>query len=172
MVDIDHFKSINDAHGHAVGDRVLQMVAKVLRTTIAESDFVGRYGGEEFCVLLPDTNQADAAILAEKLRTRIQSVTYSDRQVTASLGVASNELPMTEAQELLDNADKAMYFSKHAGRNRVTQYTDVPAGWQVDGDDVQFQRRGRPNVDLPIPYHAVTRAYRRAGVSRPADSRA
>jgi diguanylate cyclase (GGDEF)-like protein/PAS domain S-box-containing protein len=155
MVDIDHFKSINDTQGHAVGDRVLQMVAKVLRTTIAESDFVGRYGGEEFCVLLPDTTLAEAALQAEKLRTRIQSVTYSDRQVTASLGVSSNELPLNEAQELLDNADKAMYYSKHAGRNRMTLYTDVPAGWQVD-DDIDIQRRGRPNVDLPIPYHAVT----------------
>jgi diguanylate cyclase (GGDEF)-like protein/putative nucleotidyltransferase with HDIG domain/PAS domain S-box-containing protein len=156
MVDIDHFKSINDGYGHAMGDRVLQMVSKVLRSNAQPHHVVGRYGGEEFALLLPNTPLDDAAQLSEKLRARIEMVRYADRQVTASLGVASTEEQVAEPTELLNLADKALYYAKFSGRNRVVTWLQVPANWGQDETPTVPKSAAPAMFDAPIPYHAVT----------------
>lgn len=124
MLDIDHFKHVNDEHGHAMGDAVLRGVAARLRSGIRAVDLAGRYGGEELCLVLPDTDLAGATTVAESLRAAIAGEPYEDAgqrvQVTASFGVAANTggrpLPV---DELLRRADTALYEAKTAGRNRV-----------------------------------------------------
>jgi diguanylate cyclase (GGDEF)-like protein len=119
MTDVDKFKSVNDTYGHQAGDLVLQHVAQILGATVRESDFVGRWGGEEFMVLCPDTKLTDAAIVAEKLRAAIAGHEFpvvGDK--TASFGVA--ELALGEALEhAVERADAALYQAKEKGRNRV-----------------------------------------------------
>ncbi|MEX2142227.1 MAG: diguanylate cyclase [Pirellulales bacterium] len=156
MVDIDHFKSINDGYGHAMGDRVLQMVSKVLRSNAQPHHVVARYGGEEFALLLPNTNLEGAAQLAEKLRMRIEMVRYADRQVTASFGVASNEQQSEEPAELLNLADKALYYAKFNGRNCVITWLQVPAHWGQENSMPAPKSAPPAMFDAPIPYHAVT----------------
>jgi len=156
MVDIDHFKTINDGYGHAMGDRVLQMVSKVLRSNAQPHHVVARYGGEEFALLLPNTRLDGAAQLAEKLRTRIEMVRYADRQVTASFGVASNEQQATEPAELLNLADKALYYAKFSGRNRIITWLQVPANWGQEETPAVPRSAPPAMFDAPIPYHAVT----------------
>jgi diguanylate cyclase (GGDEF)-like protein/putative nucleotidyltransferase with HDIG domain/PAS domain S-box-containing protein len=157
MVDIDFFKSINDGYGHAMGDRVLQMVSNVLRSNVGPEQIVGRYGGEEFALLLPDTRLEQAGALAEKLRTRIETVRYADQQVTASLGVSSTEQQPREPADLLNLADQALYYSKSSGRNRVTTCPQIPPTWQSNDDGKLSKKRvAAATLDAPIPYHAVT----------------
>ena len=129
MIDIDHFKLINDEHGHAAGDVVLAMVARKLGAGVRMQDTLGRYGGEEFGVLLPATNQAGALILAEKLRSTVENARsrLGDRAVsvavTISIGItvyqATSATGPPDLNRLLDDADKALYQAKHAGRNRT-----------------------------------------------------
>ncbi len=130
MLDIDHFKNVNDTHGHAVGDRVIQSIADRLRSVLRSIDIVGRYGGEEFCVLLPGLNTDQAAEIAERLREQIEEHTCEDvneleRAVTISLGVASLQASTMDAAQLVDAADKGLYASKNNGRNRVTRWDDL-----------------------------------------------
>src|SRR5882762_3973269 len=128
IADLDHFKRINDDHGHLTGDEVLQGFADRVRTSIRQNDWIARYGGEEFVVVLPDTNLAAAVATAEKIRLRCASAqmatTIGALVVTASFGVAALEcLSVTETATvatLLHRADVALYRSKNAGRNRVT----------------------------------------------------
>ena len=124
MVDVDHFKLVNDEHGHAAGDDVLRELSAALLEGVRKSDFVGRYGGEEFCLLLPRTSLQAAAAIAEKLRLRVAEACIS-RKVTASFGVSSTEHGAHHPQELLEEADRAMYLSKKMGRNRVTVWSDA-----------------------------------------------
>lgn len=120
LCDIDHFKRINDVHGHAVGDAVLQAVAQQLRTTVRASDVVTRHGGEEFLVLLPDTDEAGLAAVAEKLRAAVEACAPAPvGRVTMSLGGAVAPGGAVAADELLRRADRALYAAKDAGRNRV-----------------------------------------------------
>ena len=131
MVDIDHFKAVNDTHGHTIGDLVLVEVAQAIKASTRATDLVGRFGGEEFVVLAPETPlEANAAgILAERIRQTIQRRTRAKRsqglpEVTASLGVASTELKVANEAELLKRADEALYRAKREGRNRVVFATD------------------------------------------------
>jgi len=122
MVDIDHFKQVNDKHGHQVGDQVIRSVAERIRSELREGDAVGRWGGEEFLVLLPHTDPAEAAMLAERLRTAVadRPVNVGDGEVlhvTVSIGVASSA--GTDPHALIGLADKALYDAKAAGRNRT-----------------------------------------------------
>jgi diguanylate cyclase len=126
MADIDHFKKVNDAHGHLLGDKVLQTVAQVLRTSIKGRDVAARFGGEEFAILLPDTPADGAVALAEQIRKTIAQGRFrrADREetiggVTISLGVAAYR-PGESLEEWLARADRALYASKQHGRNRVT----------------------------------------------------
>ncbi|MFZ3019624.1 MAG: GGDEF domain-containing protein [Gallionella sp.] len=128
MIDVDHFKRINDTYGHPVGDTVLRQVTRLLAGRLRGGDVLGRYGGEEFCVLAPDTDAEGARTLAESLREIIAFKTLSSEngpvQVTVSIGVAC--CPDDKARELKDllaEADAALYAAKEAGRNRVVSFT-------------------------------------------------
>lgn len=122
LIDIDHFKDVNDKHGHLAGDKVLRTVAGVIKSRLRASDIISRWGGEEFLVVLKNINVEQATLLAEKIRSAIErSVTaQKDRTitVTASLGIAAFELGDTP-DRLLARADKALYKAKEQGRNRV-----------------------------------------------------
>ncbi len=119
MIDVDKFKAVNDTHGHQVGDQILQHVAQILGEAVRESDFVGRWGGEEFMVLCPNTKLADAGVVAEKLRAAVAAHEFPVvGQKTASFGVAElggNEL----LEDAVRRADNALYQAKENGRNRV-----------------------------------------------------
>lgn len=121
LLDLDHFKQINDTYGHGGGDDVLAAVGAALQTTVRESDFVGCYGGEEFLILLPATPREDALIAAEKLRTAVASIKVAsvDRAITCSIGVAVLPDDAGEPSTLLRHADRALYSAKAQGRNRV-----------------------------------------------------
>lgn len=118
MVDVDHFKAINDQHGHAQGDRVLQGVSAGLRAALRSDDLVGRWGGEEFCVLLPHTKLHDAEQLARRVTTRI-SAPDSGIPVTVSIGVSEYGPADLDLQAVIRRADDALYEAKETGRNRV-----------------------------------------------------
>jgi two-component system cell cycle response regulator len=121
MIDIDHFKAVNDEHGHAAGDRVLAAVANAMRHHLRAEDQLGRLGGEEFLALLPDAGARAAATTAEKLRAEIATLTVvhkgGELAVTISAGWAAWEGESPE--ELLRRADEALYDAKRAGRDRV-----------------------------------------------------
>jgi diguanylate cyclase (GGDEF)-like protein len=124
MIDLDRFKQINDEHGHAVGDQVLANVGRLLRDSVRVIDVPGRYGGEELCVILPNTPIEGALKFAETLRAKIEAQLHyaGPRQlpVTASIGVGSfDHMEIADAESLLRQADAALYRAKHAGRNRV-----------------------------------------------------
>lgn len=127
LFDIDHFKAVNDTFGHQVGDDVLANVARLTQSTLRNTDIAGRYGGEEFALLLPDTTPDDALILAERLRLLIQnsSVTTEDAQisVTVSLGIAAFTPAFNNHNDWLVAADKALYASKRSGRNRTSTHS-------------------------------------------------
>jgi diguanylate cyclase (GGDEF)-like protein len=121
LLDLDHFKQINDSHGHALGDDVLAALGTTIQAQLRASDFVGRYGGEEFVILLPDTGREEAEIVAEKIRAAVANITVSGvtRPITASIGVAFLPDDATDSVTLLRNADRALYTAKSNGRNRV-----------------------------------------------------
>jgi diguanylate cyclase (GGDEF)-like protein len=121
MLDLDHFKQVNDTHGHERGDEVLAAVGTVLRDTLREGDFVGRFGGEEFLLLLPDTDRQGATTVAETVRVAISSVTVPglERATTASLGIAVLPDEAGDAATLLRLADRALFAAKTNGRNRI-----------------------------------------------------
>ncbi|MEO8494561.1 MAG: diguanylate cyclase [Planctomycetota bacterium] len=156
MVDIDFFKSINDNHGHSMGDEVLRKVAHTLRSLARETDVVCRYGGEEFSVLLPMTGIDEAAKAAERFRAAIEKLHFPDFAITTSIGVSAYSVEINAPQDLLDRADKCLYVAKRSGRNQVVRWDDVPADLVVD--ESQISRTKAPEVGslLSIPYHAVT----------------
>lgn len=124
LIDIDHFKTFNDRYGHTCGDQVLKSVAWMIRETVRASDMIFRYGGEEFVIVLSNTEIAGAVLLAERIRRAIENMRLTTEsqgiRVTASLGVTSLN-PGTSAHDLLVNADRAMYQAKQNGRNRVIE---------------------------------------------------
>ena len=123
VLDIDHFKKINDTYGHATGDQVLVAVADTLRSVLRSADLCGRFGGEEFVCLLPETTETEARIVAERLRRSLaeQSVATAEGTVrfTASIGLTVADVSDVSVESLLQRADAAMYEAKKAGRNRV-----------------------------------------------------
>ena len=131
MVDIDHFKKINDEHGHGVGDKVLKMVAKLLDSKFGNKTSICRYGGEEFCVMMPGIGLEKAIEIAQEVRATIESYatmgieTMTPMMVTASLGVSAIEQGATSPAVLVDQADKALYQAKDQGRNRVEQWSQA-----------------------------------------------
>lgn len=124
MLDIDHFKKVNDNYGHAVGDQVLQIVAARCRETVREIDILGRYGGEEFVVLLLETDIDGARIIAERLRQCVTEppidINVGSLVITVSLGIANLDQECTDLDDLLRRADQALYVSKQNGRNQVS----------------------------------------------------
>ncbi|MDD5029385.1 MAG: GGDEF domain-containing protein [Rhodoferax sp.] len=127
MIDIDHFKQVNDTYGHKVGDIVLQKFAAVCRATLRNIDVIGRIGGEEFAVLLPEAGREQAMDAAERLRaalacTQVKLDGGLPLHVTASFGVVTLEEKDTNIDMLLNQADQALYHAKNQGRNRVCIY--------------------------------------------------
>lgn len=135
LIDLDHFKQVNDQHGHLIGDLVLRSVADELRAQLRPGDIVGRFGGEEFAVLLPGAGSPEARTIAERLRQHIEAAampastvaadgsrsTGDPVRVTVSIGIATLPKPRMEISDLLGAADHALYQSKAGGRNRVSQ---------------------------------------------------
>lgn len=126
MCDIDHFKRINDTYGHAAGDLVIKSVADVIRKSLRNTDIAGRYGGEEFAILLLDTTEDQASYLAERVRRKIESteVIYNNQviKLTMSFGLVERNLDIQDHVQWIEAADKALYTSKANGRNKVTRF--------------------------------------------------
>ena len=123
MLDMDHFKSFNDRHGHATGDAILQFMGRILLGATRDTDIAGRIGGEEFAICCPETSLQGAVCLAERIRSELLSKPFKDGgvtiPVTASLGVSALSGEDKTFDTILDRADKMMYQAKHAGRNKV-----------------------------------------------------
>jgi two-component system cell cycle response regulator len=125
MLDIDYFKKVNDTYGHSAGDQVLRRLGEGLRTVLRETNVPGRIGGEEFAVLMPDTDIDTAAEVAERLRLWVAGEQFQIAEgdtsfaVTVSLGVAQLDGASATVSDLLEKADKALYRAKHEGRNLV-----------------------------------------------------
>ena len=121
VADVDHFKRINDNYGHLAGDKVLQLLAKALRKSLRDVDFVGRYGGEEFIILMPETNAEEALAATEKLRTKVEASPFNFRKervpITMSFGISEFHT-LEDAETVFERADKALYRAKGEGRNR------------------------------------------------------
>jgi diguanylate cyclase (GGDEF)-like protein len=142
-MDVDHFKAVNDTYGHDAGDDVLRHLAAVLRSFGRESDLVGRYGGEEFVVVMPETDAQDVRYAAERLRKlicrqplQLESVAVN---ISVSLGIASlpatagaDANPPLSGRDLIALADKALYVAKDRGRNNSVHYDEIANG-SVDG---------------------------------------
>ena len=128
MVDMDHFKKVNDTWGHPMGDQVIKSLAQLLRQRLRRQDSIGRYGGEEFAVILPDCSADDAVHLLDDIRKRFSEIHFKHEgqtfSITLSAGVADNE-QYTDAQSMLMAADAALYFAKNNGRNQIRPYKDV-----------------------------------------------
>jgi diguanylate cyclase (GGDEF)-like protein len=128
MFDIDHFKPVNDTYGHLAGDEVIKYTAKVMKDSLRQADSPGRYGGEEFGIILPETDPEGAKIICERIRETIQNSTVQTTaapiQYTVSIGIA----PLTDGPEnhmqWLQQADEALYAAKEGGRNRVVVFGD------------------------------------------------
>jgi diguanylate cyclase (GGDEF)-like protein len=138
LIDVDHFKMVNDLHGHLAGDKALRAIAHVFRIFLRDYDLAGRFGGEEFAVLLPQTSAADARHIAERVRLHIAEtpIKISDDpaaaavQITVSMGVAAlgqtwERTTGSQLTDLLAGADRALYQAKNAGRNHVVMVTDT-----------------------------------------------
>jgi diguanylate cyclase (GGDEF)-like protein len=129
--DIDHFKKINDTHGHFMGDKVLQVFANILKKYLRESDICTRIGGEEFAVIIPEQSEENASSVAEKIRQIILKSTFIFDNVkisfTSSFGVSSTN-NAKDFEDLFKNADKALYHAKQTGRNKVCTYTETKKG--------------------------------------------
>ena len=129
LIDIDHFKKVNDQHGHLVGDDVLRHVAKVISKTLRTGDVAGRYGGEEFSVFMPNTNENDAGVLAERIRAAVEAAPFKENhlniRITVSIGVADSVRAGYDFKGLIAAADGTLYSAKNNGRNRVMRYTQV-----------------------------------------------
>ena len=142
MLDLDHFKAVNDLHGHLCGDQVLVGVGRILRETLRVSDDRCRYGGEEFLLVLPDTTAEGAARVAENLRVRFARTPVlcarGAVRFTASLGVAQALPGESDVNAVLGRADAALYAAKKAGRNRVCSVPTAPDARRADAaEDVR-----------------------------------
>jgi diguanylate cyclase (GGDEF)-like protein len=156
IFDLDHFKSINDNHGHQAGDTVLKGAAAMLKECVRGSDLVARYGGEEFAVILPQTNEEDAYNLAERLRQILEELEFEINperklKVTASIGVASRIEGDVMPKDLIKRADVALYSAKNAGRNRVV----IAAGPAVEAVNVI----GAPRQGSQELFYSLARAF-------------
>jgi diguanylate cyclase (GGDEF)-like protein len=135
IMDLDHFKLVNDRHGHPIGDATLRQVADQLRNRLRRTDVVGRIGGEEFAAILPGDRLPEVAIVAEKLRSAVEELppvrggmTTASTRVTLSLGGTSLSADIVAAEALISCADQALYAAKHNGRNQVRLWSDpLPA---------------------------------------------
>ena len=129
LIDVDHFKKVNDQYGHLFGDDVLRALTTTISSILRSGDVLGRYGGEEFCVFLPNTNEHDASRLSERIRAGVEAqlkqVNQKDVNVTISIGVIDSIAAGYEFTSLVAGADKALYAAKNKGRNKVVSFTRI-----------------------------------------------
>ena len=131
LIDIDHFKAINDTYGHVAGDIVLRQLSKMLKQNLRATDVAGRYGGDEFCVILPELPLFNAAQAMEALRERFAVLGYEQNpalKVSLSIGLAAYDPAHADATRWLNDADQALYEAKASGRNRVICNCDASPG--------------------------------------------
>lgn len=130
FIDLDHFKKLNDQYGHQMGDNVLQKFGKTLQSLVRDGDLAGRWGGEEFLVVLPDEDAQSAQVFAKRIAQRLEKtpMAHDDQEpihVSVSIGIAClDDGGFGSADELIDAADKSMYFIKHTGRGGIAVYGD------------------------------------------------
>lgn len=156
MIDVDGFKRFNDAYGHAAGDEVLRIVARRLLAFAGDGDVVARYGGEEFAIVMPDADAAAACERADRQRAAIESFGWPLLPVTASFGVATRTPETPDFCAMVREADRALYISKRAGRNRVT-HLGLASGVRT------------AEADRPVPPADI--AHEIAGIHRPSPHR-
>jgi len=119
MIDIDHFKKVNDIFGHRAGDDVLVQVAQEIEANSRETDIAARYGGEEFILVMPHTDLVGAVAATEKIREKVQALSLSDHDIRVTISAGVTSYRGQGVQECVEEADKALYSAKNAGRNRV-----------------------------------------------------
>ena len=163
FVDLDHFKAINDTHGHQVGDVVLRGVADLFRASLRHSDVVGRYGGEEFMVVLPETGPEDAAEVAEKLRLLVQRQRFPvaadlSVAVTISIGIAGGQGKTLRAESLVRDADQAMYSAKSLGRNQTYVFAEPNDDARVPSAPISAAGRARAHEVAAVARQAAEAA--------------
>jgi diguanylate cyclase (GGDEF)-like protein/PAS domain S-box-containing protein/putative nucleotidyltransferase with HDIG domain len=161
MVDNDHFKSVNDTYGHHVGDEVLRQVARTLHELHREAHLVCRYGGEEFCILLPGFELHEAAEAAERIRLAIMGIRLSDPaelRLTASLGVSELSSGAQNPQEMINQADTCLYIAKRQGRNQVVCYDSSMESIEIDDTKVSRTKPEKAVAaeEAAIPFNAVS----------------
>jgi diguanylate cyclase (GGDEF)-like protein/PAS domain S-box-containing protein/putative nucleotidyltransferase with HDIG domain len=157
MIDLDHFKNVNDKWGHSVGDEVLRGVAGALRNTMRECDAICRYGGEEFCVLLPHVDIESAFLAAERFRKAVMALEFKGLQVTVSMGISSSTLGAGDIQELLLQADKSLYLAKYNGRNQSVRWDQAHQYQTIDQSETTHTPLPEiVSTNSSIPYHAVS----------------
>jgi diguanylate cyclase (GGDEF)-like protein len=127
LLDIDYFKAVNDDYGHEMGDKVLQAIANTLKAQLRKADVIGRWGGEEFLVVLPNTQIQQASSVAEKLREAIEQLSVDGLFCTISLGAKMLDKHDVSIDEAVKRTDHALYEAKHHGRNRVVIYNQLSA---------------------------------------------
>ena len=155
MLDVDHFKSVNDNHGHSVGDEVLKSMGSILQERFKDAGLVCRYGGEEFVVLVPNVSVAECQKMAEELRQAIQSTEMGGLHITASIGVSCKDFSPMDPQHMLDQADECLYNAKRSGRNRVIRYDQRV---EIDEEHENAAEASSSSIaeEPEIPYTAVT----------------
>src|SRR6185503_5349870 len=130
MIDIDDFKSYNDRNGHQAGDIALKMTAHALKAALRSADVACRYGGEEFCIILPQTSLSEAGVIAERMRLRVAEKEYPFGKsqplgmVTVSIGISTFAQPIDTAEKIIAAADQALYNAKKRGKNRIEFFVD------------------------------------------------
>lgn len=139
LLDIDHFKSFNDEYGHPIGDFVLKEISQILRSMVRKIDTAARYGGEEFALILVNTDEEGSVKLASRIRKKVESSVFQKDplklKVTISLGIATYPTNAQSQADLIDSADKALYWSKEKGRNRATHFSDILKHLKLIKDD-------------------------------------
>lgn len=160
MVDIDFFKSINDNYGHQKGDEVLRATGGLLVELAREQDLPSRYGGEEFCVVLPGMGIGEAAEAAERIRTRLADLDFGEFHITASLGVSGIELGAPDPQGIIDQADKCLYVAKRNGRNQTVRFDQVDPTVEIDESKISRTKPAENVAEAAsgaeLPYRCVS----------------
>jgi len=153
MVDIDHFKSINDTYGHTAGDLVLKGIGRILKETVGDKGSVCRYGGEEFMILLPNLELENAADVAHDLRRRIEQDPIEGIAVTASVGFSNRVFKAMDTQHLIDQSDQCLYAAKHLGRNRVVRFDQCPEA--ITSETESTNKLSHDKIQSDIQYSAA-----------------
>jgi len=160
-LDIDHFKVVNDTHGHPSGDYILKELAVILTRSVRESDVVARTGGEEFCILLPQADEARAAVFAERIRREVSARKFtvfgSDIHVTVSLGQATfpGDAEVTTPRMLMYFADQALLLAKETGRDRVVKFGDLPREMRLRMRKQALVARKSSRRPRPVPCEMI-----------------